>query len=191
NVDLSTHFFRRGADDGIVDPINIPSLRGARFTGPYGHDGRTASLSEFTHGVVTSEFGGAPLPPRELAALVRYVQDLDLLPNGNLDARSGLTARASDPARRGEAIFARPMAGFGGASCASCHTPSTFFRDGRVHRLGTEASPSLSAVDGGYETPTLLGTVETAPYFHDGRFASLRDVIAWFDASYRLGLSAA
>src|SRR6185369_8952949 len=123
NVDLSTHFFRRGADDGIVDPINIPSLRGARFTGPYGHDGRTASLSEFTQGVVTSEFGGAPLPPRELAALVRYVQDLDFLPNANLDARSRLLSRAGEAARRGEAIFARPMRAFGGASCATCHPP--------------------------------------------------------------------
>jgi cytochrome c peroxidase len=82
------------------------------------------------------------------------------------------------------------MAGFGGESCASCHAPSTFFRDGRVHRVGTETSPSPYAVDGGYETPTLLGTAETAPYFHDGRFATLRDVVAWFDTSYRLGLSA-
>jgi hypothetical protein len=33
--------------------------------------------------------------------------------------------------------------------------------------------------------------METAPYFHDGRFASLREVVGWFDSSYRLGLSAA
>jgi cytochrome c peroxidase len=190
HVDLSTRFFRPGADDGIANPVHVPSLRGARFTGPYGRDGRVASLSEFIHGVVTSEFGGEPLAPRKLAALVRYVQDLDFLPNANLDVRSRLSPRASDSARRGEAVFMRPMPGFGGESCASCHAPSTFFRDGRVHRLGTEASPSPYAVDGGYETPTLLGTAETAPYFHDGRFASLREVVAWFDASYRLDLSA-
>ena len=122
-----------------------------------------------------------PLPPRKLAALVRYVQDLDFLPNANLDARSHLTARASEAARRGEAIFTRAEPGFDGGSCATCHDPSTFFRDGRVHRLGTATSPSPSAVDGGYETPTLLGTAETAPYFHDGRFATLREVVGWFD----------
>ena len=190
-IDVSTHFFRRGADDGRANPVDIPSLRGARFTGPYGHDGRTASLAEFTHDVVTSEFGGEPLGPRELAALVRYVQDLDFLPNRNLDVRSNLTSRATDAARRGEAIFLRPMPGFGGASCASCHPSSKFFRDGQVHRLGTEVSPSPYAVDGGYETPTLLGTTETAPYFHDGRFATLAEVVAWFDTSFRLELSAA
>src|SRR5260370_3968404 len=46
NLDLSTSFFRKGADNGIADYVNIPSLRGARFTAPYGHHGRTASLSE-------------------------------------------------------------------------------------------------------------------------------------------------
>jgi cytochrome c peroxidase len=190
NADLSTRFFRPGADDGIANAINIPSLRGARYTGPYGHDGRTASLAEFVQGVVTSEFGGAPLPPDELAALVRYVQDLDFLPNAKLDPRSRLTAAAGEAARRGEAVFKRAEPGFDGGSCASCHVPSTFFRDGRVHRLGTARSPSRSAVDGGLETPTLLGIVETAPYFHDGRFATLGEVISWFDASYDLGLDA-
>jgi len=191
NVDLSTAFFRAEADDGRVDPVNIPSLRGARYTGPYGLDGRTASLADFIQGVVTSEFQGDALRPRQLAALVRYVQDLDFLPDQNLDARSHLSERAGGAARRGEAIFTRGQPGFDGKSCATCHDPSTFFRDGRVHRLGTETSPSPTAMDGGYETPTLLGTMETAPYFHDGRFATLREVVGWFDASYRLGLSAA
>ncbi len=75
NVDLSTAFFRVEADDGRVDPVNIPSLRGARFIAPYGLDGRTASLGDFVQGVVTGEFQGEPLRQRELAALVRYVQD--------------------------------------------------------------------------------------------------------------------
>jgi cytochrome c peroxidase len=189
-VDLSTDFFRAGAGDAIANPVDIPSLRGGRFTGPYGHDGRIASLSEFVQAVVTGEFGGEPLPPRKLGALVRYVQDLDFLPNANLDERSHLTRRASDAARRGEAIFVRPTPAFGGGSCATCHDPSTFFRDGRVHRLGASDSAVPNALDDGEETPTLLGTRETAPYFHDGRFATLRDVVQWFDAAYRLGLTA-
>jgi hypothetical protein len=71
NVDLTTAHFRAGADDRIADPINTPSLRGARFTSPYGRDGRTASLSEFVRDVVSNEFGGAPLPPAQLSALTR------------------------------------------------------------------------------------------------------------------------
>jgi hypothetical protein len=190
NVDLTTAHFRAGADNRIADAINTPSLRGVRFTGPYGRDGRTASLSEFVRDVVTNEFGGAPLPPEQLAALVRYVQDLDFLPNANLDARGRLTAQASDSARRGEIVFGAARAGFDGGSCATCHVRSSFFRDGRVHRLATGRPPSPHAIEDGFETPTLLGTAESAPYFHDGRFATLDEVVAWFDRAFALGLSA-
>jgi hypothetical protein len=190
NVDLTTAHFRAGADNRIVDPINTPSLRGVRFTSPYGRDGRTASLSEFVRDVVTNEFGGAPLPPAQLSALVRYVQDLDFLPNANLDERGRLTARASASARRGEALFMAPRAGFDGGSCATCHVRTSFFRDGRAHRLMSGHPPSPHAIDDGFETPTLLGTAESAPFFHDGRFATLADIVAWFDRTFALGLAA-
>jgi cytochrome c peroxidase len=189
NVDLSTGHFRKGAENGIADFVNIPSLRGARFTAPYGHDGRTASLAEFIQGVVAGEFGGAPLAPARLSALVRYVQDFDFLPNPNLDARGRLVPeKSSTMAKRGEALFQRPFAAMSGQSCASCHVPDRFFRDGAVHRMGSGRSPSPYGVDEAYETPTLLGTRETAPYFHDGRFATLADVVSWFDSFYGLKL---
>src|SRR5262249_51555653 len=38
NVDLSSPFFRRASDDGVFDPVNVPSLRGCRYTAPYGVD---------------------------------------------------------------------------------------------------------------------------------------------------------
>ena len=87
-------------------------------------------------------------------------------------------------------LFAKPRAAFDGDSCATCHPPSSFFRDGRTHRLGTGQPPSPHAIDDGFDTPTLLGTAETAPYFHDGRFATLADVVAWFDRSFALDLGA-
>lgn len=189
SVDLSSHFFRRGADNGVSDPVNVPSLRGVRFSAPYGRDGRTASLGEFTRSVVEREFAGASLGEEALASLVDYLLELDFLPNRNLDQRNQLTARASEAARRGALVFEQPRPGFAGRSCASCHPRSTFFRDGAVHRLGTGSPPSPHAVDGGYETPSLLGLAETAPYFHDGRFASIEAVISWFDESFSLALS--
>jgi cytochrome c peroxidase len=188
-VDVSTDVFRAGSGDGLDNPVAIPSLRGVRFTGPYGHDGRIASLAEFSQGVVTTEFGGEPLDTRELSALVRYLQDLDFLPNEKLDEHNRLTGAAAEAAHRGEGIFNRSYPGFGGGSCATCHDPSSFFRDGKAHRMGTGDPPSPHAIEDGEETPTLLNTAETAPYFHDNRFATLGDVITWFDATYALHLS--
>ncbi len=189
SVDVTTGLFRPEAENGRDDPVNIPSLRGVRFTAPYGHDGRTASLHDFTQSVVVNEFDGATLPWRELSALVHYMQDFDFLPSAKLDAQSRVTPAAGAAARRGEALFAKARAGFGGQSCASCHVPSSFFCDGRAHRLERGASASPHGFESGFETPTLLGTIESAPYFHDGRFAALGEVVAWFDTTYGLSLT--
>ena len=190
NVDMSTAVLRPAADDRVANAVNVPSLRGCRYTAPYFRDGRAASLEALVQQVVTGELDGEPLAQRELAALVGYVLQLDFLPNRNLDARNRLSAHASAAAQRGERVFTTPRPAFAGQSCASCHPASSFFRDGRVHRVGSGAPPSPHALDGGYETPTLLGTAETAPYFHDGRFANLGEVVAWFDRELGLQLSA-
>jgi hypothetical protein len=189
SVDVTTGMFRPEAEDGRADPVNIPSLRGVRFTAPYGRDGRMASLHDFSQTVVVNEFDGAPLSWGELSALVHYLHDLDFLPNGKLDAQSRITAEAGPAAARGEVEFNKPRKGFGGQACSSCHVTSSYFRDGRVHRLPIGDGASPRGFEEGFETPTLLGTLESAPYFHDGRFAALADVVAWFDTAYALGLA--
>ncbi|MGC4091082.1 MAG: hypothetical protein QM756_25050 [Polyangiaceae bacterium] len=189
SVDLSSGFFRPQAEDGIDNALNVPSLRGCRYTAPYGRDGRVTALSEFVQGVVHREFDAEPLSPDSLAALVRYLHDLDFLPNRLLDAQNQLSDQASPAARRGALLFNEPRPGLAGKSCASCHPASSFFRDGLIHRLGSGHPPSPHALDGGYETPSLLGSIETPPYFHDGRFARIADVIDWFDTEFALALN--
>ena len=58
--------------------------------------------------------------------------------------------------------------------------PADSFVDRQQHDVGT---------GGLFDTPTLLGLSETAPYFHDGRAGSIAAVIDHFDASFRLELS--
>src|SRR5450631_1193243 len=41
NFDTTGHLFNPKADNGVLDPLTIPSLRGAHLLAPYGHDGRT------------------------------------------------------------------------------------------------------------------------------------------------------
>src|SRR5215467_13209128 len=45
NFDTTGHLFNARTDDGVLDPLTIPSLRGAHLLAPYGHDGRTVSLA--------------------------------------------------------------------------------------------------------------------------------------------------
>ena len=44
--DTTGPLFNPKADNLTFDPVRIPSLRGARYLAPYGHDGRMASLRD-------------------------------------------------------------------------------------------------------------------------------------------------
>jgi hypothetical protein len=179
NFDATGALFNPKADNGVLDPVTPPSLRGARFLGPYGHDGRFASLRDFVHNVITGEFAGDEPSPAILDALVAYIQDIDFLPNPRLGANGHLAASESE--RRGEALFAKPFPHDPNLSCAACHAPSGAFVDHQQHDVGS---------GGLFKTPTLRNANVNAPYFHDGRYASYDEVIAHFDRTFALDLSA-
>ncbi|MHA1554414.1 MAG: cytochrome c peroxidase, partial [Alphaproteobacteria bacterium] len=188
-VDVDGHFFNSIFNDHTADAIDIPSLRGIRFLGPYGRDGRIASLREFTRNVIVGEFAGAEPTPFMLDTLVAYMLEFDFLPNSRIDARGRLSGNATDAERRGEALFRRPFAALDGKACASCHIPSASFVDRRAHNIGSGSSSYGDALDGAFDTPTILGTRFTAPYFHDGSQPTLASVVGWFDQTFGLGLS--
>lgn len=189
-IDVDGAFFNARFNDHRADAIDIPTLRGIRFTAPYGRDGRFASLRDFTRNVIVNEFAGAEPDPLVLDALVAYMLEFDFLPASHLNPDGTLNQQASDAARRGEILFNQPFERMAGRSCASCHIPDSFFTDNRAHNIGSGGESYAGALDGAYDTPTLLGIVHTAPYFHDGSIESLTDVVAWFDDSFELGLSA-
>jgi cytochrome c peroxidase len=181
NFDTTGPLFNPKADNGVLDPVRIPSLRGARYLAPYGADGRMPSLRDFVRNVIVNEFAGAEPPPAILDAIVAYIQDIDFLPNQSLGPTGRLVGKISDAERRGEALFSKPFPHDSGLSCAACHIPSGAFVDHRQHDVGS---------GGLFKTPTLRNADFNAPYFHDGRFDSYDQVVAHFDRVFELGLSA-
>src|SRR5580704_4094940 len=107
--DTTGALFNPKADNYVFDPVRIPSLRGARYLAPYGHDGRIASLRDFVRNVIVGEFAGPEPSPGLLDAMVAYVQEIDFLPNPRLGARGVLNNTATAVERRGEALFAKPF----------------------------------------------------------------------------------
>lgn len=187
-ADVDGASFNPHFNDRRADSLDIPSLRGLRFTAPYGRDGRLAGLREFTRNVIVGEFGGPEPTPFMLDSLMAYMLEFDFLPNSELDRGGRLAASASDAARRGAAVFNTPFPGMDGKSCASCHIPSANFLDKRQHDIGSSRRGYTGAMDGALDTPTLLGAQFTAPYFHDGSLPTLESVVAWFDTRFALDL---
>jgi cytochrome c peroxidase len=180
NFDTTGPLFNPNANNFVLDPVTIPSLRGARYLAPYGHDGRMASLRDFVHNAIVNEFAGPEPSPIIVDAIVAYVQDIDFLPNPSLGPSGRLIGNTSESERRGEVLFKKPFPHDPNLSCAGCHVPSGAFVDRQQHDVGS---------GGLFKTPTLRNADFNAPYFHDGRFDDYAQVVGHFDRVFDLGLS--
>ena len=178
--DTTGALFNPHTDNGVLDPLTTPSLRGAHLLAPYGHDGRVLSLRDFVRNVITNEFAGPEPSQKLLDAVVLYIEDIDFLPNRRLTANGKLAPPFSDSERRGQELFRRPFAHDPSLSCAVCHPPHGLFVDHEQHDVGS---------GGAFKTPTLINANFNGPYFHDGRYTDYARVVAHFDREFYLGLS--
>lgn len=188
-IDVDGEFFNSRFNDMRDDGLDIPSLRGLRFTGPYGRNGRFASLRDFTRNVIVNEFAGPEPTPFMLDALVGYMLEFDFLPNSKITGDGRLTDEASDAARRGEELFRKSFAEMQGKSCATCHVPSANFLDRQAHDIGSQTGSYANSQTAAFDTPTLLGARFNAPYFHDGSLPTLASVVEWYNLRFGLGLA--
>lgn len=80
----------------------------------------------------------------------------------------------------------RGMQRFERIGCGNCHT-GPMFSDFKLHVLGVPDNPKLQASDAGAEntyafrTASLRNLAFTAPYMHSGIFATLEDVLEFYD----------
>jgi DNA-binding beta-propeller fold protein YncE len=157
-----------GRDDGLVwstpgGPRQTPMLAGRLpDAAPYGWDGAGSDVAHHL-GHTFARLEGQGLPPRELDALVRYVTTL-----GGPSVHEAREAGAFERLARGREVFFS-------AGCGSCHSPESGWADGARHAVKSQAAGD--AVDS-FDTPSLRFVSGTAPYFHDGRYATLRDLLA-------------
>ena len=83
----------------------------------------------------------------------------------------------------------------GKARCATCHTPPLYTEPGwnlhTAQEIGVDDFQSSRAPDQRYRTSPLRGlfTHTKGGFYHDGRFATLGDVVDHYDTLWSLGLS--
>ena len=70
----------------------------------------------------------------------------------------------------------------GGAGCSSCHVPPTFALAPDAHSNGLDAGETRL-----FKAPSLRNVGLTGPYMHDGRFATLAEVVAFYDHGIQKG----
>ena len=130
-------------------------------------------------------FGTDATPETIRQAIASFMRTL-IAGNAPLDRfRAGDESALSDAARRGHDVF------FFRANCATCHR-MPLLMDHDVHNLGIgidETEPDLGRFNitgnkahhwGKFRTPTLRDIGRTAPYMHNGQFATLEKVVDFY-----------
>ena len=161
----------------------------ARVVAQLGGDGALAKQ-------FAAAFGAAEITPaRVTLALEQYLLTIVSADSKFDRARRGET-ELSQQEKRGFELFmteSDPARGKFGADCFHCHGGPLFsdfaFKDSGVVRepvdLGRALVTGQPSDRGKFKTPSLRNVALTAPYGHDGRFATLERVIGHYDHGVR------
>jgi DNA-binding beta-propeller fold protein YncE/mono/diheme cytochrome c family protein len=161
-----------GREDSLVwaspdGPRQTPMLAGRLAkTAPYGWNGTAKDIP--AHIAKTfSRLRGSGLKGEDRDDLIAYITSLS-----TPTAINTVTSRDAELVARGEKIFDAPEVG-----CANCHGDDGRTPDGEQHdvKSGTRERHK------NFDTPTLDFLGGTAPYFHDGRYATLEALLTKSD----------
>ena len=162
-------------NDGIGNPKNSKSLLFAHVTPPSMTLGvRSNACVAVRAGIRYSLF--TVQPPEVADALDDYLRSLKPMPSPHL-----VKGKLSAAARRGRKLFFDETVG-----CADCHS-GPLLTDLKAYDVGTVGKFDQPADR--FDTPTLNEVWRTAPYLHDGRAATLREVFTQFQLADQHGVT--
>jgi len=159
-----------GRDDAITWATPQGPRRSVMLAGrlarsaPYSWSGVENDLHTHLH-TTFERLDGSGLRNVELDAIVAYVQALP---------EPAPLRQEVAKVERGKAIFHSKE-----AACASCHT-GTALTDNAMHDVRSKKKNDEKA---DFNTPSLHLVGGTGPYFHDGRYATLRELLVGSDGT--------
>lgn len=149
-------------NDGIGNPKNAKSLLLSHETPPVMCSGiRPKAEVAVRAGIRYIQF--AVRPEEDAVAIDEYLKNLKPVPSPHL-----VDGKLSPSAFRGKEVFFREDVG-----CATCH-PAPLYTDLEMHDVGTRGP--LDRRDD-FDTSTVIEAWRTGPYLHDGRSATIMDML--------------
>ncbi|MBL7648991.1 MAG: cell surface protein [Candidatus Hydrogenedentes bacterium] len=151
-------------NDGMGNPKNTKSLLLSYETPPTTAVGvREDAMISTRSGIRYILFN--QVSEEHAAAVDEYLKALKPVPSPRL-----VQGALSPAAERGKVLFER-------AQCGVCH-PAPLYTDLQTHDIGTGRGREAETP---FDTPTLMEIWRTAPYLHDGRAATLKEMLTTFN----------
>jgi YVTN family beta-propeller protein len=149
-------------NDGMGNPKNNKSMLLVHKTPPCMSEGvRATGEQAVRSGITHIQF--AVRPDEDAQAIDEYLKSLKPVPSPYL-----VNGQLSEAAKRGEALFMSERVG-----CAKCH-PAPLYTDLQMHDVESKGQYDRRA---DFDTPTLIECWRTAPYLHDGRYTTMKQLI--------------
>ncbi len=147
------------------------------------------ALEPFYAELFANAFGSPTVNSNRISrALAQFVRSIV---SGNSKYDQGLPVNFSNftaEENRGRSLF---LGQAGNATCAACHGSDNFVPGNLIFNNGLENPyvdkgvgevSGLPQDEGLFKVPTLRNVELTAPYMHDGRFATLEEVVDFYNA---------
>ncbi|HEY7153404.1 MAG TPA: hypothetical protein VH575_05550 [Gemmataceae bacterium] len=160
-------------DDSYGNPKLTSSLQGVARTAPWTWHGWQKDLGAAVEKSYTQTMFGPKPTADEVRAVVAFLGTLNHPPNPHRLADSQL----SPAAKRGQALFE------GVAKCSRCHAAPEYTTE-HVYDVKLEADDSPYRR---WNPPSLRGLWQRGPYLHDGRAATLDELLREPHAPEKLG----
>lgn len=170
----------RSLEDLVLQPIQDPVEMGL----PLDELMARLEATDFYPGLFADAFGTPEVTSDRVArALSQFVRSI-VATNTRYDAARGAPG----------AEFGRPLAGlteqenrglelfFGPGRCEQCHTNDLFVGNALLSNGLDSVATDRGAGRGRFRVVTLRNIALTAPYMHDGRFATLEEVVDHYDS---------
>ena len=149
-------------NDGMGNPKNAKSMLLAHETPPAMSGGvRETAEAAVRAGIRHILF--STLPEQDSQAIDEYLKSLSPVPSPYL-----VDGELSAAAQRGRQLFFSSR-----INCARCHD-EPLYTDLRMHDVESRGKVDRRSE---FDTPTLIEVWRTAPYMHDGRYTTIRQLI--------------
>jgi cytochrome c peroxidase len=160
-------------NDGMGNPKKTRSLVMSHETSPVMSMGVRADMeTAAASGVKFILF--AVIPDEDQEALNAYIRSMRPEPSPHLDEKG----RLNEAARRGKQLFD------GKGECAECHF-GDLYTDAKKYDVGTLGDYDREGHE--FVTPKLIELYRTAPYLHDARTGSLKEVFTKYNPEDKHG----
>ena len=155
---------------GTIDGPRQTPMLAARLdeTGPYSWNGVHATVEIHLKDTI-QRLRGTGLRDSEVHAIAQYIKVMD-----SPKEKQVYTPNQARQIQTGKELFFSAE-----TACGTCHQPDKGYTDGVAHDVGSVSvlrnpnDPKEKMLD----TPSLKFIKGTAPFFHDGRYSSLQDML--------------